>query len=36
MSEGLTEQATNFWESAGDWLIHFVTCIIDAFTKGTP
>jgi len=32
MSENL--EATNFWESAGEWVVHLVTCIIEAFTKG--
>jgi len=32
MSEDI--EVTNFWESAGEWLIHIVTCLIDAVTKG--
>ena len=27
-------QEASFWEKAGDWAIHLITCIIDAFTKG--
>jgi len=27
-------EATSFWESAGDWLIHLFTCMVDAITKG--